>query len=77
MGERSCNFFFLTKHVDPDGRDGRKINYVNPKAAVELFDFIFPSSLYVPKLIKNVFGRNILNNTLLMKIKRKPQGEVL
>lgn len=62
---------------DPDGREGRKINYVNPKAAVELFDFIFPSSLYVPKFIKNFFGRDILNNTLLMKIKRKPQGEIL
>lgn len=37
---------------DPDGREGRKINYVNAKAAVELFDFIFPSSLYVPKFIK-------------------------
>lgn len=62
---------------DPDGREGRKINYVNPKVAVELFDFIFPSSLYVPKFIKNFFVRDILNNTLLMKIKRKPQGEIL
>lgn len=62
---------------DPDGTEGRKINYVNAKAAVELFDFIFPSSLYVPKSIKKFFGRNILNNTLLMKINRKPQGQVL